>query len=337
MNILRSNDVKRINKAIIRKALLALRNATRKELMEKTGISSSSIGSLIMEMVHDLDILEESIDISTGGRCPIRYVLNHAKYRVLCIQMDREQACIRLMDSLYQQIYFDVIRIVNKDEFIAQVQAICESQQVLNIQFSAPGIIKEDLIITDNEFGLYENDIILKMKEAINIPIEIDNDVNCMVQGYCFDHEDDISNISYLYLSDEGGFGCSSIANGDIVRGNDHLAGEIGLLEFNGISANNIFREHPSDTLMSELLAELLSILVVCINPSRIILAGTRLKEAYVEDIKRHVQKVLTNRFSLQIAFDDICMEHINLCLWHKGMELLLKEQEEPSFTINGN
>lgn len=327
MNILRSNDVKRINKIVIRKALLALRSATRKELMEATGISSSSIGSLIMEMVHEQDILEESIDSSTGGRCPMRYVLNYQAYRVLCMIVDREHADIHIMDSLYQEVHQEAIPIEDEEEFIHRIKLLADQYQVKSLNISTPGIINADIVVTDSKAGLTDTNVYKRIKEATQLPMHLDNDVKCMVQGYCAEHELEACNISYLYLSKEGGLGCASMAEGMILRGSDHLAGEIGLLEYNGRSMNNLLREHPQREETTAILARLISVLVCCINPSLIVLSG--IDKAYEEELKKHVERIVSNRFSIQFAFDEENDYHILKALWTHALEQLMHKEDE--------
>lgn len=327
MNILRSNDVKRINKIVIRKALLELRSATRKELMEATGISSSSIGSLIMEMVHDEDILEESIDSSTGGRCPMRYVLNYEAYRVLCMLVDREHADIHIMDSLYQEVYHESISIEDEEKVIAKVKELAERYHVKSLNISTPGIINKEIVTMDSVTGLSDTSMFKRMHERTKLPMHLDNDVKCMVQGYCADHEMEDANISYLYLSKEGGLGCASMAEGQILRGSDHLAGEIGLLEYNGRSMNNLLREHPAKDVTLSILSRLISVLVCCINPSLIILSG--IDHDYEEELKKQVEHIVSDRFSIQFAFDEENDYHILKALWTQALEALMHEDEE--------
>lgn len=327
MNILRSNDVKRINKIVIRKALLELSSATRKELMEATGISSSSIGSLIMEMVHDEDILEESIDTSTGGRCPMRYVLNYEAYRILCMMVDREHADIHIMDSLYQDIYHEEISIADETHVIERVKQLADEYQVKSLNISTPGIINGEVVMMDGEEGLQETTMYQRMKEATRLPMYLDNDVKCMVQGYYAEHESEEANISYLYLSKEGGLGCASMAEGMILRGSDHLAGEIGLLEYEGKSMNNLLREHPDKEKTLAILTRLISVLVCCINPSLIVLSG--IDHSYEEELKRRVEHIVSDQFSIQFVFDEDNGYHILKALWTHALEALLHAEEE--------
>ena len=327
MNILRSNDVKRINKIVIRKALLELRSATRKELMEATGISSSSIGSLIMEMVRDHDILEESIDSSSGGRCPMRYVLNYKQYQVMCILVDREYANVYVMDSLYQKVSHKRIPMKNQEVLMIRIKEIIAEYAIKFINVSTPGIINDDVVLLDSEEGMWEMDFFRRLKADTQLPMHLDNDVKCMVQGYYADKNLVDQNISYLYLSNEGGLGCASMAEGVIIRGSDHLAGEIGLLEYGGSSMNNLLREHPQDEATIQILSRLISVLVCCVNPSLIVLSGV--KRCYEEALKREVQRVVSDRFSINFVFNENNEYHILKCLWATAMDELMHDLEE--------
>lgn len=326
MNILRSNDVKRINKIVIRKALLELRSATRKELMEVTGISSSSIGSLIMEMVMENDILEESIDTSSGGRCPMRYVLNYEQYRIMCILADREELQIYILDSLHQEVYKNTLSTHDKEIVLNQVTQLCKDYDVKSINVSTPGIVNDALVIQDSTDGLRENTLFQEMREASGLAMYIENDVKCMVQGYYNEHELVDQNLSYLYLSSEGGLGCASMAEGIIIRGSDHLAGEIGLLEYYGHSMNNILRQHPDEMTTIQILARLISVLVCSINPSCIVLSG--IDPSYEIKLKALVQEIVSERFSLNLVFDSDNEHHMRKALWANAMDAMMHDEQ---------
>lgn len=326
MNILRSNDVKRINKIVIRKALLELRSATRKELMEATGISSSSIGSLIMEMVRDEDILEESIDSSTGGRCPMRYALNYYEYRVMCILIDREHANVHIIDCLEQEVHKETMSLQSIDQLKQTIIALSEAYHVKSINVSIPGIIQGDRVLQDSETGLQELNFLHELHEELKLPLYLENDVKCMVQGYIKTHED-CETISYLYLSTEGGLGCASVNEGHLIQGSDHLAGEIGLLKYNGSSMNNLLRKHPDETQTLQILTRLISVLVCAINPSLIVLSGV--DQAYEARLRQAVEEVVSDRFTLRFVFDEHTTHHIIKALWSHALDVLLHENDQ--------
>lgn len=325
MNILRSNDVKRINKDIIRKALLELRSATRKELMEATGISSSSIGSLIMEMVHDEDILEESVDSSSGGRCPMRYVLNYNVYRVMCILMDREEAHLYILDCLDQEIYQEIIPLADQALLQEKIMELSEQFAVKSINISTPGIIQGYRVIQDSKQGLFDMDFFPTLSQQLNVPLMIENDVKCMVQGYVAERKEKNETISYLYLSKEGGVGCASLNEGTLIRGNDHLAGEIGLLVYQGSSMNNLLREHPDHETCLQILTRLVSVLVCTINPSLIVLSGV--EPDCLEALVIKVEEIVSDHFTLQFVIDEENSHHILKALWTRAMETLMHSE----------
>lgn len=324
MNILRSNDVKRINKIVIRKALLELRSATRKELMEATGISSSSIGSLITEMVHDEDILEESIDSSTGGRCPMRYVLNYHRHRVMCILINRIHADIQVVDCLDQEVEHDIIPLEDFTQMKKRILDLCEQYAVASINVSIPGIIKGNHILQDTPNGMKEITFLQELQESSALPFYIENDVKCMVQGYLKEYGTQENTICYLYLSQEGGLGCACVNEGHLIHGADHLAGEVGLLKYEGKTINNLLREHPNDDEKLKILTRLISILVCTINPNIIVLSG--LDRSWEYRLNEALRQEVSSRFSLRFAFDDQPQHHILKALSAHAIEELLHE-----------
>lgn len=96
---------------------------------------------------------------------------------------------------------------------------------------------------------------------------EIKNDMNCCAQGYHLNHPI-YKNISYLFLMKDGGPGCGSIVNGQLLEGKSQIAGEIIYLPF-----LEFFEKGRVDYSM-ENVAKTIACLVSILNPEKILITG---------------------------------------------------------------
>lgn len=72
-------QMKRMNIESIYRALIDYKAATRAEIAQRTKISITTIRALMEELRAKEEIVEASIDASSGGRRAIRYTLNPKK------------------------------------------------------------------------------------------------------------------------------------------------------------------------------------------------------------------------------------------------------------------
>ena len=78
-------QMKRMNIESVYRALIDYKAATRAEIAERTKISITTIRALMEELRAKEEIIEASIDASSGGRRAIRYTLNPKKNQILSV------------------------------------------------------------------------------------------------------------------------------------------------------------------------------------------------------------------------------------------------------------
>lgn len=132
----------------------------------------------------------------------------------------------------------------NGDQIIADIVAVktelAKKYSLQGIAFSMPGFVdvktgflKTAGAITDF-FGINFKDI---MSEKLNLPVELENDVNCVALAEKWLGNAQHSN-DFICFTIGTGVGGAICVNGELVRGHGYMAGEFGYM-----LSNNIFKE----------------------------------------------------------------------------------------------
>ena len=307
--------MKRMNTESVYRALIEQKAATRAEIAEKTKISITTIRALMEELRAKEEIIEASIDASSGGRRAIRYMLNPKRNQILSIfytddEIFYEIAALdgqiiqrnRVKKSVYEaeKSLFDVI-----DDCLRQ----CE---ILAIALFVPGIVDNRQYM--HRRGLNEWDIYAigeRVQQRYHLPTLLENDLNAMAVGYadrmekqaCGDH----SAIDLVYLQINQGCVCAgSIVGGRVVRGGFQFAGELSDMPFDGMrTLIQVLQNTQSLEELSLLVARLICWINCMINPSYIILGGERLadNETQRRVIREKIDNLIPQRVQPHISF----------------------------------
>ncbi len=110
---------------------------------------------------------------------------------------------------------------------IEKAQITSDDVQSVGVAVPSSVNIKEGILIYAPNLGLKEVPIAKLLKDRINKPIFVDNDVNMGIYGeYCLGAGKGYKNIYGLFVGT--GIGGGYIVNGEVVRGVNYTAGEIG-------------------------------------------------------------------------------------------------------------
>lgn len=320
MQVLHSEDIKRINKTIIRKVLLELGSATRKELSLKSGISNAAIGTFLSEMLEANEIVE-TYDESSGGRCPSRFSLYKDNYHILCGQIDHQDLIFKIFNTESKVLSDDKIHFTTSQDLVDRLDTLCEEFQIKAISISTAGIIQEDVLLHGT--GLHKSDLIKCMKEHFDFPVQFENDVKCMLKGYHNLHRENCADIAYIYLT-ENGMGSACMTNYEVIQGKDGMAGELGMLKYEDKTLNQWCSDISIGMDAGRVLAQFVMIFVCCMNPEVIVLTGANVTEQVKMDVINRTADFVKHRFTVNIEIDDDHEASIWKALWQSAMDSLM-------------
>jgi len=270
-----SQLIKTINERRILNVIREAGPISRNELANITKISKVAVSSIISRLDDDGYILEigKGQSTSKGGKRPTLLKLNPDNGYVIGIQIKRGTATIALANieseikgiehinhNIDDPIDHVLSNIFHKIDSLLRVNHIPQ-EKLISIGIGIPGFIDYEKGVLKFAVTLREwinHPLSSRFSEYYNVPTIIENDVNVITlsesllgagQGH--------PNLVCIYL--ESGIGAGILLNGQIVRGQDSHAGEIGYLEI-GNHINHINRLgnlYNNQRYFGELLSEI--------------------------------------------------------------------------------
>ena len=216
---------------------------TRKELVEKIGISQTSVTRILNSLKKMGLIMEEVSNTKGYGRRAMLLNVNRNSYYSAGIEIDRGTACICLTDISDQIVAYEKMSINSfnpVDEFVERVKSCLlklmasnyiKKEQMLGIGISCIGIIETKTGMITFAPMLKWRDVAIGslVSKSLDIPVTIQNDVKTRLISEAL-HNPEIHSKSITFLSIGSGVGAAVMNEGEILLGINNSAGEIGHL-----------------------------------------------------------------------------------------------------------
>lgn len=231
---LKLNSLKKINRGLIL-SQLSKKNLTRVELQKCTGISAGSVSSIIKELINSKVILESEIVSSNKlGRKGVYLLLNPEYKFIIGIKIKRGSLIATLNDlngKIFKEIVFE-IEDTNIDTLVTLINKIylkfSKNKPIIGLGIVLPAQVNP-VTKTINYSSFYQwKDIPLGdlLKNKINIPIFIENDVRAMTLAEKNIFNSELKNI--LFINIDNGISTGICINNELFLGDNFIAGQIG-------------------------------------------------------------------------------------------------------------
>ena len=232
---------------------------SRTEISRQTGLNIVTISNYINEFIEGELVVEKGFDVSTGGRRPTLVELNPKFGYIIGVGLTALNIVGILVDPKMQ-----VICEVKKerpadnseviiDKLVETVEEVLakskiEPEKIKGLGIGIPGVIDVEgqTIRWLGAMGLSMvsiSGVSLKdiFEKEFDMPTMVEHDAACAVFGErWFGFESEIKDMIYMYT----GVGCGLIINGQIYRGSNGSAGEVGI--FNPTSPDAETRRQES-------------------------------------------------------------------------------------------
>lgn len=232
--------VRAINRSVILNTIREHETIDRAEAARLTGLSPATVTGITSDLIEDGLVYEKSVGDSRGGRPPILLELNPRGGFAIGIKVTENEAIAALTDLKASVITKKNKTIMNHepDNVIAIlvqlvsdliVSADIPESRLLGIGIGLAGIVdfEKGVLRQSPFFGWADLPLGQLLREELNVPVYIDNDVNTLAlaekwfgAGKGFDH--------FLTLTIGRGVGLGIVVNGQFYRGQGGGAGEFG-------------------------------------------------------------------------------------------------------------
>lgn len=292
-------DLKIVNQALVMESIRLRENATRAEIVGDTGISHTTVRNILTELIAANDIVTIGLDDSSGGRRAERYALNTGKNYILSVFLEENKLVYNIVNRIGEIIEDNSLSLhVPLDEHVVDgilTELLNKYKDIKIIGITVPGIVSEEGYLAG---GGMDNLTLIKInkhiEEKYNIPVVLENDLNAILLGFSIDYinantSKDL-NIAYLNFTTLGA-GAGIMVNGNLVRGKDNFAGEIGFLPIGESYVNELLFKKLNDEAYCSLVVNILKIIDCIINPKVIVLGGNDFRYNLTSAIKETYEK----------------------------------------------
>ena len=262
MNEIRGARKKNVMKII--QSLVKQGGCTKNELVFYTGLSLSTIDSLLEEMLKSNRVIKAGYRESTGGRPSMSYKVNGEFSQTLCIYAYKHDKTITVIGRLYN-LYSEMMEEKRRDIPKLDRDVLCSFiDEMLNAQVHTICLSLPDCDI----------DIKNRYKQRVFVK----NDVYMGAIGVYIKH---MQYDSIVLLDSKGDSRLGIVINGHLVEGKSSIAGQTCFLP---VINHEDYKNRRSMKGRSKRLVLELQNIIGMLNPEAIVICAQSIDEHYVEE-----------------------------------------------------
>ena len=256
--------VRKKNVIKIIQSLVKQGGCTKNELVFYTGLSLSTIDSLLEEMLKSNLVIKEGYRESTGGRPSMGYQVNGEFSQTLCVYAYKHDKTITVIGRLYN-LYSEMMEERRKDVSKLDYEVLCSFiDEMLNAQVHTICLSLPDCVI----------DIKNRYKQRVFVK----NDVYMGAIGAYIKH---MQYDSIVLLDSKGDSRLGIVINGHLVEGKSSIAGQNCFMSFTN---HEDYKNRRSMKGRSKRLVLELQNIIRMLNPEAIVICSDGIDSHYVEE-----------------------------------------------------
>lgn len=230
--------IKKINRSIILQKIIEHGFISRAELSKITGLNKATISVQVVDLLEEKLVCETQQEHNAVGRRPIMLSINGEAGYVLGIDLDYKEIQYRISDlqgnkietnttKLDTEVYEEVVNILIKQiKKYKQKYADCYYGLVQTI-IGVHGTVNNDQsILFVPRYQWRNKDLKSDLEREIDVDVSVENTANLSVYAERVYKHHHSNNLLAIVLS--SGIGAGIMHNGNLVKGHDGYAGEIG-------------------------------------------------------------------------------------------------------------
>ena len=281
-----AGSIREMNFSLVRAALADGEARTKTELARRTGLSFPTVGHTVDALAGTGELVEQGLCASTGGRAAMAYALDPLFQQALLLRLEGERLRWSVCDRFGTVMRHGALDGASGHQ--DQAATWIQREQVRNPQldvvaFGIAANVREG-VVCDTMYYPELRGVNLRtvLQDRCGLPVAVENDVNAAAMGYWAAHRDELREaVTCLYWG-ENGVGACTIVGGKCLRGANNLAGELCYLPY---FQANLPAEHISPDDAVRRYVEMICMIVVLIDPERIVLYKSSLPEGQLDKI----------------------------------------------------
>lgn len=232
-----SSEVARdINRRIVLNLIRTRHPISRADLARHSGLQRSTISLIVEQLIEENWVLEGPTGRLPRGRRPTFLRLNDERV-IIGVDVRPSQTTVALADANGRFISQEAMGTSSDpkaalDQLVAcinRVQRSCRGKMIEGVGISLPGRFDHtaDRLVFAPNLKWRDVDIRTPIAKATGLEVELENAANaCVLAEVWFNRAEECRNLVVLTVSE--GIGTGLLANGELIRGLNGMAGEFG-------------------------------------------------------------------------------------------------------------
>ncbi|MDQ0202607.1 ROK family protein [Pectinatus haikarae] len=333
VNILHKKDLRSENLELLRLCLRRVRQATKPQMAEYTGLSVVTVNSLLQDLLLNGEAAAAEEAESSGGRRAQTYSFNAEHRLALIIYMHektgRDTMFISVDDLLGNTLEISELqpKKINLEYFTEVLRPYFNKYpQISVIVVGLPGVeVKGKLVISDYP-GLQDTMFCQSLSAQLQCPVIFENDINVTVAGYIYSLEEKYrqETVVGIYFPQNYLPGAGIFVKGNLYRGRDGIAGEMGHCFRTFKPKHKIKFADKASTVNCEAIRNAVQAILLFVstwNPHRIVIYSEIIQPAQTEFIRKCCVHEISEEFLPEITIKSEIYED-----YKKGIRCLAAE-----------
>lgn len=301
--------LKQQNKELVISAFREIGEGTRNEIAQLTGLSISTCGNMIHELVESGTLSLGEMAPSQGGRPSKIYrfdantslalaisLVSNGNFNQIELAIVNLQNVVLVRESYMQPLnqltfeYLDTL-IVKKFEEMPRIQVI---------GIGIPGMVVNGEVLYCDIEELEHVNLRELLQNKYPVKAFIDNEMHFKTFGYAqVNSSMNSKDFALLNVPEHYTYGAGFMVNGQLIRGNANFSGEINFLPYVS-SRKELIEQCSNDLTFVGLIAKVIVTIITITDPRYIILCGFR----FTDELSAQIQEKVTQMLPPQLLPD---------------------------------
>ncbi|MDD2352558.1 MAG: ROK family transcriptional regulator [Atribacterota bacterium] len=244
-NLGNSITMKKWNLSRIFKTIYQQGPISRIKLTEITGCSPGTVSNHVKTLIKKGFVVETNKGISSGGRKPVKLIINPNKAYIFSIEIEVNRIKIVMFDLKVKPVEKIIIPIKHKGDYLRTFEHVfyemdnmikrknLRLEDFLGIGVAVPGLIDKIKGVLEFAPNLGWKDVSISkiFKEKYDLPVILNNEAKAAAIGERGSYYPQVNNMVFVSINE--GIGCGLYINGSLYRGASGNAGEFGHITIN--------------------------------------------------------------------------------------------------------
>ena len=228
--------VRDINRRIVLNLIRTRQPISRADLSRVSGLQRSTISLIVEQLIEENWVLEGPTGRLPRGRRPTFLRLNDERV-IIGVDIRPLQTTVALADANGKFISQETVAtspnwkvaLAGLIDSILRMKKACRGKMIEGIGISLPGRFDQtsDRLVFAPNLAWRDVDLRNPIVQETGLEVELENAANaCVLAAVWFDHMEEVRNLVVVTVSE--GIGTGVLANGQLVRGLNGMAGEFG-------------------------------------------------------------------------------------------------------------